>query len=194
MNLAIHIEVSGEAQEVLRRLSDGRVLGAVGAAMDRENQFTIAHISAVRMRGNDGKPFDAGLHVLGIRTNRYRSSLRNSKAVVSGSQVESAIGSNVKYAGIHEFGGTIKVGARKGVARLRTDRSGGLMRQVGHGNLAVFARGGHKRVKAVPYVAPAHEIQMPERAPVRSGIEDRARDYGSAVSGAIVNFWAGNKS
>lgn len=193
MTPAIKIELTAEALELLGRMKDPEVLGAVAREMDAQNQLTIAHISSARMKGNNGKSWPAELHVLGIRTNRYRASLRNSAARVSGDQVQSAIGSNVKYAGIHEFGGRIKVGARKGTARLRTDKSGTLVRQKGYAHLAVFARAGHKRVKEVAYEAKAHEIVIPERAPVRSGIEDRKKEYGLGVSRAIVSFWSSKK-
>jgi phage gpG-like protein len=193
MTPEIKFELSAEAQALAARLGDGKVLGAVAQALDRENELTIAHISSVRMRGNNGKPFPAELHVLGIRTARYVKSLRRSNARVSESQVESSIGSNVKYAGIHEFGGVIKVGARKGTARLRTDKSGTLLRQRGHENLAVFARANHKRVKQVAYEAAAHEIHMPARRPVQSGIEDRQKEYSESISGAIVGFWEGHE-
>lgn len=189
----IKFELSAEAAEMAARLGDRKALVTVARALDAENQLTIAHISTVRMRGNDGKSWPVELHVLGIRTGRFYKSLRHSRAVVSGEQVDSAIGSNVKYAGIHEFGGTIKVGARKGVARLRENKGGTLVRQPSNGNLAVFARKTHKRVKQVAYEAKAHDIEIPARAPVTHGIQDRAADYGASVSAALLNFWGKSK-
>lgn len=191
MTPQIKIELDKAAAELAARLGGKEVMPVVAAAMDVENLLTISHISEHRMRGNNGKSWPAELHVLGIRTNRYRQSLRHSQAQVNGSQVTGGIGSNVKYAGIHEFGGTIKIGARSGVARLRTDKSGNLLRQKSNAHLAVFARASHKQVKEVAFTAEAHEIEMPERRPVRSGIEDRAAKYGQGISKAIIEFWAG---
>lgn len=191
MTPQIKIELDKAAEELLRRMGGKEVMPVVAAAMDVENLLTISHISEHRMRGNNGKAWPSELHILGIRTNRYRASLRHSQAQVSGTLVTGGIGSNVKYAGIHEFGGTIKIGARTGVARLRTDKSGNLLRQKSNAHLAVFAKAGHKRVKEVAYMSAAHEIRMPARRPVRSGIEDRAGKYGQGISKAIIQFWKG---
>lgn len=194
MSDAIKIELSKEAGDAASRIGDREaLLRQIARSIDTENQLTIAHISTVRMRGNNGKPFAPEMHVLGIRSARLIKSVRASKAQAVGSSVTGGIGSNVKYAGTHEFGGRIKIPARQGTARLRTDRSGSLMRQIGFPKLAVFARRKHKQVKEVAYSAAAHEINMPARAPIRTGIEDRKPQYGTAISNAIVNFWEKNQ-
>jgi phage gpG-like protein len=140
------------------------------------------------MKGNDGKPFPPEMHILGIRTGHYAQSIRASKATISGTAIESSIGSNVIYAGVHEFGARIEHKARTGTARLRTDAHGNLLRR---GNLATFARSGHKRVKEVAYEAGAHTLEIPARAPVTTGIEDRLDDYRSAISEACAAAWKG---
>lgn len=72
-------------------------------------------------------------------------------------------GTNVVYAGIHQFGGEIRRAAYSSWARLRTDAGGRLLRQQDHSRLAVFARATHKRVSVVRYTVDAHTIKMPAR-------------------------------
>ncbi|KUY86862.1 virion morphogenesis protein, partial [Burkholderia sp. RF4-BP95] len=59
------------------------------------------------------------------------------------------VGTNVVYAAIHQFGGTIQRHPMSGYVRLRKDRNGMIMRQADHPHLAVFAKNSHKRVKIV---------------------------------------------
>ena len=76
------------------------------------------------------------------------------------------IGTNVVYAAIHQFGGVIDRAAHSSWGALRTDRQGNLLRQGVKGrlkNLAVFAKGSHKRVKKIRYTVAAHQINMPAR-------------------------------
>jgi phage gpG-like protein len=190
MSEALKIELSDAVSGLAAKTGDrDGMLRQIARTLDEQNQLTIAHISTVRMRGNNGKPFPVEMHVLGIRSARLIKSIRASKAQVSGSVVEGGIGSNVKYAGPHEFGARIKIPAREGTVRLRTDRSGSLMRQIGFPTLAVFARRKHKQAKEISYSAAAHDINIPARAPIRTGIQDRRPQYGTAIANAITVFW-----
>lgn len=76
------------------------------------------------------------------------------------------VGSNAVYAAIHQFGGTIDRAAFSSWGALRTDRHGNLLRQGSEGrakNLAVFAKGSHKRTRAIRYTVAAHQIRIPAR-------------------------------
>lgn len=76
------------------------------------------------------------------------------------------VGSNVAYAAIHQFGGSIHRAAFSSWGALRTDRQGNLLRQGDKGrrkNLAVFAKASHKRVKAIRYTVGEHDIEIPAR-------------------------------
>src|SRR3546814_20492515 len=59
------------------------------------------------------------------------------------------VGTNVVYARIHQEGGEIQFAPRSGTTRLRTNARGNLLRQGANGNLAVFARDSHTRVRTV---------------------------------------------
>lgn len=76
------------------------------------------------------------------------------------------LGSNWPSARIHNQGGTIKRAGKSGSVRLRTNAKGQLLRQGQEGrsaNLAVFARGGHKRAVERAFTHGAYEIHMPAR-------------------------------
>ena len=130
--------------------------------IDLQNELTVGHIQATRMSGRGPFPVEEGR--LGVRTGRLRQSLRPSKATIAGGKtIVSAIGTNVIYMGPHEFGFT------------------GLV------NVRAHARRGKKGVHQVK--AHARQANVPSRAPIRQGIEDRAPAYGRAISEAFVRGW-----
>lgn len=167
-------------------------LRAVAKGLKSENQMTVGHIQQAHLTGRG--PFAVAEHKLGVRSGRLRGALWATEPTVEGQVVTSAIGDNVVYAAIHEFGGRIVRKPHTGKVRLRTDRAGNLARQTWHGNLAVFARKGHKLAKEVEYKSEGYVIDMPERAPVRTGIRERLADYGRGISRELVRAWAENKT
>jgi phage virion morphogenesis protein len=72
-------------------------------------------------------------------------------------------GSNVVYARIHQLGGKIQKLAFSSTLRLRTTRSGALLRQADHANLSRFAKAHHKQAVTRRYTVGAHAITMPAR-------------------------------
>lgn len=183
----IKIEPTPEARKLLKdmRTLPDRLLQAIAGAINKENQFTIAHIQRDRMKQNNNKSFPPALHILGIRSGNYRASLNSPPARIEGEKVVSSIGSNLPYPAIHEFGGTIHRAAHSGKVRLREDAHGNLLRQVKDARLAVFARKTHKRAREVEYNAKAYDIRIPARAPVTTGIRDRRAAYDTAITTAI---------
>ncbi len=146
------------------------ILPAIARAMDEQNLLTIGHISRTRMHGQG--PYPESEHRLGVRSGRLWKSLHASKARVTGFGVQSAIGSNIKYAGIHEFGGEIK-------PHRIVPRSAKALR-FKLGGKTIFAR-------SVQHPG-AH---YPARAPIYHGIKDRAQEMGAAFSQAAVNALEG---
>lgn len=189
MSVKVKIQLTEQAQKVVAGLKvmPGTVLGAVASAMGKENLLTVSYIQREHLTGQG--PFPVEQHKLGVVTNRLRSSLNASTPVVQGQQVISDIGSNVKYAAIHEFGGRIHHSARQTTLRHRVDARGNLLRQLNHPNLAVFAGRKHKRARATEVTIPAHDVNMPERAPIRTGIAACAPNYSKSISRAIVQAW-----
>lgn len=74
-----------------------------------------------------------------------------------------SIGSNVAYAAIHQFGGTINRAPYSSSVRLRTDAKGKLLRQPTNSKLAVFAKDSHKRALSRRYTVGAYGITIPAR-------------------------------
>lgn len=185
----ISIPITTNAEAALAQMQNlaPQLLAAVARTMDDENLLTIGHINAQRMTGKG--PFPVSEHKLGVRTGNLRRSLRASKTRLVGDSLVSTIGSNIVYAGIHEFGGVIKHPPRAGSVRLRTNQQGALLRQKNNPSLAVFAGRRHKSAKEVAFTAGAHEVTMPARAPIATGIEDRRAAYGEAVSKTIEETW-----
>lgn len=146
------------------------VLPALTRALDAQMQITLGHITARRMTGRG--PYPASEHKLGVRTGRLRQSLRASKAVVRGGNIEAGIGTNVKYAGLHEFGGTI-------APHTITARLGKSLRFV-IGGKVIFR-------KSVKHPGATY----PERAPIYTGIEDRQNEIAAALSTAAIKALEG---
>lgn len=182
----VKITLTPQAQKIAENLQalPSSALTVIAAAMSKEDVLTISHIQKERLTGQG--PFPVEEHKLGVRTNRLRGSLVSTPARIEGNTVVSAIGSNVKYAGIHEFGGRIRKPARTATVRHRIDSRGALVRQLGNPNLAIFAKSKHKRARETSVTIPAHDIEMPERAPVRTGIADRADNYSRSISAALI--------
>lgn len=182
----MNIPLTSNATNILRALArmPADMLAAMKRELDEQNQLTVGHIQANRLSGKG--PFDPSLGKLGVRTNRYRQSVRRSPAIITGSSISSAIGTNLKpYPTIHEFGGAFT--RKAGSVRLRTDASGALMRRGPNGRLATFAGRRHKRAKVVHF--DAHGVKVPARAPLQRGIADKAPDYARRLPTAIVSTW-----
>ncbi|KWH56310.1 phage virion morphogenesis protein [Burkholderia cepacia] len=94
------------------------------------------------------------------------------------------VGTNVVYAAIHQFGGSIERHPMSGIVRLRKDKNGMLLRQPGHVHLAVFAKNRHKRVETVKWTrSQGWTIKIPARPFLMLtetdclGIEGEVSDY-----------------
>lgn len=186
------ITLSAEAEALLARLEDrAGMLQAIAKALDLQTQLTVGHIVKTRLRGKG--PFPPSEHRLGERSHKLWKSLRGTKAIIVGDAVTTTVGSEAAYAGIHEVGGTIHRKSSTGFVRLRTDPRGNLLRQGAGGKLAIFAKKSHKRFESVRYKKGGYDILIPERAPIRTGIADRLREIGSAISAAIIRFWQKGK-
>ena len=161
MSDSLDITVSGDAMEYLRNLADrSKVLPALQRAMDRQNTLTVSYIQ----RNNMSLPKDGptSLSGLRVRSNRLRSSLRASRATITGDGIQSAIGSNVEYAAILEFGGTTAPHVILPKRKKALAFGGKCYGKVNH---------------------PGSRIEG--RHYVRRGIEDRLGDYTSAFTKTI---------
>lgn len=172
----ITIELTPNSVATMERLRGlpNTILTAIAAAMDYQNELTIGAIQRNKLskRGPD---------TLGVVTGRLRKSINRSAARIEGEAVESTIGSNVAYAGVHEFGfsGEVNVSSfyRKNP---RADVT------------ATGPRGGKKLIAAGVSLVRSHRrmMNMPARAYIRTTIEERAPAYSKEIE-KRVNAAAG---
>lgn len=184
----LSIRLSPPAEAIVNSLTTlpARMLRGIASALREENENAIAITTTVYTGfPKDGPPVPGGLrHQSGL----YNRSLRQQEPVISGNSVISAIGTNVPYARLHEFGGEITRTSKPGTARLRTNARGELIR--GSTGGAVFAKATHKRAREVKFAGgKTFTAEYPERAPVRKGIRDNLPNYRAAISNAIVAAW-----
>lgn len=161
MSASVTITFTSEALAVLARFATlpERVLVALKEGLDEQNQYTVAHIIRARLTGKGPFPPDQGR--LGVRTGLLRRSVRATPAIIVGQTVTATIGTNVKYAGVHEFGGTLLIKRKPNQKRLRT-------------------------AKEIALRGSTYKVTYPERAPIRNGIEDKADDYTRLISRKII--------
>ena len=111
-------------------------------------------------------------------------------------RTHATVGTNVRYAAIHQLGGTIQRAAYSKQVRHRTNAKGELLRAAGfNGKGLVFAKGSHKRAQARWFEVPAHAINIPARPylpftgegvlqrSTRDGVMQRTNDYLASLVG-----------
>ena len=191
----MRIEITSNAQVALAQLRviPEAMLKAIAAALDRENELTVGHIQAQHLTGHG--PFPVEEHKLGVVTNRLRSSVRPELATIQEGDIKSAIGSNVIYAGPHEGGVDKMVGVR---AFTRHDSRGDVFAQGASARFS-WRDGKITRVRKAQASASGisnvrafqRHMRMPARAPIATGMAERAENYSEAISAAILSTWEG---
>jgi phage gpG-like protein len=151
----LNIEITGNAAEILRELQafPQEMRKAIAGALDVENQMTMRHIGQNKLSRR-------GPTTLGRVTSTLLQSLRATPVQVGSTSVETAIGTNVEYAGVHERGAVIRA---KNKPYLR------------------FNVGGRWVQKK--------SVTLPARRWLSSGIEERADNYSRALGEAIERAW-----
>lgn len=166
----ISIAIKSNAAEVLRHLREfpAAMAQGIAKALDRRNELTVGQIQARKLS-------QRGPTTLGVVTNRLRSSVRPALAQVAGpSRIVSAIGSNVAYAGAHEYGfnGSVQIPAHT--------------RKV----TQIF---GHPLKTPATAQVRAHSAKrhIPARAFISTTVEEEAGKYSADISAAILRAWQG---
>lgn len=154
----------------LERPARRELLSALGQEVEGQTRRRLNQARGSEV-GPDGKPWPEWSKEYEDTRHENHRMLQDSGRLldsithrVSGDVV--AVGTNVKYAAVHQFGGRMKRKERKVTVRLRTNARGELLRQGAQGplaNLAVFAKARHKRVRAMEATVPEHEVNMPAR-------------------------------
>jgi hypothetical protein len=143
-DVTVKIELPPESQALIKKFQDmpQELPKAVKRGMDFALSVVRGRIQANRLSGKG--PYPPSEHRLGFGPGKgnLARSLREEPAVIRGQEVTGAIGSNVFYGKIHEFG--VRYTSRKGKA-----------------------------------------VDVPERAPVRTGINENAEFIAGEISKAI---------
>lgn len=175
MSSPIVIELDSNAAAILAAL--GRFTPAmqqsIARALDLENELSIGYMQANKLSLRSPT-------TLGVVSNRLRPSMRKSAAVVGETTVDSSIGTNVKYAAIHEFGfdGVVQVKQHKRriIAYDRYEKRGSRFIQTQSG------------IKGIVKPHSMH-MRMPQRSFIRTTIEERRSNYSQSISAAISSAW-----
>jgi phage gpG-like protein len=170
------MRVNETASAMLSRAWTDDVLRGLQRTMDEQNQFTISKIQ----RYNKGKgPYPVAQHRLGHVSGFWAKSIHAPKARIVGTSVASSIGSPIEYAAAHEFGfrGAVNVRAK---ARRQQSRNVGKSGRFGVKDKSAVAFG-FANVKAF-----TRQVNIPARAPITHGIEDRKAEYERAMSASII--------
>lgn len=177
--MSLTITLSPHAQALLAAAPQWpmAIKQGIRGALNKELSLAVGHIQRTKLSRR-------GPSTLGVITNRLRSSVWQQPAEISGDVIVAAIGSNVRYAGIHEFGGTFTRTTKAGSVRLKADASGNVQKR---GNLATFAKRGAARVKTVSFAGgKSYSVTVPARAPFRTGLQERSPNLSRALSSAVV--------
>lgn len=171
----LKIELTPEALALLAAYPEKTRIAAekMAEALDHQNELTISLAQSEKLSAS-------GPDTLGVRTGLLRRSLRRSDATVSADEITGAIGTNVKYAGVHEFGFDGDVSVQPFTRRQRSrDILGGKS---------------HKKVLSagIAFVKGfTRHMRMPERSFIRSSISERLEQYGEGLSSAILEALGG---
>jgi hypothetical protein len=189
----VEFQISSNAAAIARQVKEftPRMSVAIAAAMDQEDQLTVGKIQVSHLTAPGAtKPLPPSEHRLRSISNRLRGSLNAIPAKITGNVIDAGIGSNVAYAGAHEFGfdGTVQVKAHsrrrfevKPAPRVFNPKTGKI-----HATKATRTPTGD----TISVKAHSMHMRMPERAPIRTGIQERAGNYSASISTAIVAAWA----
>ena len=130
--------------------------------MAKMGQLTISKAQQERFTGRG--PFPVSANRLGDRSGRLRRSLEASRPIVDGSgSVSMAMGSNVKYFSVHEFGfsGSVNVGKARVQSYTHPNAFGR-----GALDISSHTRRAHSRA-----------MQMPARRPLGAAIEEHSLTF-----------------
>lgn len=184
----ITLTLTPEARAVLAQVQrfPERMATGLAASLDRENELSIGQIQRTRLSRR-------GPETLGVVTNRLRSSISRAPARLGedGRTLVSAIGSNVEYAGAHEYGfrGTVPVRAHTR-RRFETRSVGGATLDPRTGRIKKARKKTVREQSGIAQVrAHTRQVAIPERAYIRRTVEARAGAYEQSLSRAILRAW-----
>lgn len=188
MSTTVVIQLGPDAAALLEKLKayPREMQQAIRRGMDRANALVTRQMTRSRFTGKG--PFPVSEGKLGVRTGRLRRSLLWAKATIDpAGNVTGAIGSNVEYMGVHEFGfsGEVQVRAHR---RSRFTAGG---KQISIANASKLRGKKKETLSASTHDVRGHSrrVNVPERAPVRRGISDGKATYADEITKALAAAW-----
>jgi phage gpG-like protein len=128
-----------------------------------------------------------------VVTNRLRGSIRASKAVVTSGGIHSALGTNVGYAGVHEFGFEGKVTVKAHTRRIYEYAQGTATQAVldpRTGRISRTKAPKRKTTGVIQVRTHTRNVKMPARAFIRRTIEARSGAYSVAIGTALSRIFS----
>ena len=174
------IQITSDAAAAAAQLKafPEKMVAGIVRALDYLNEITVGYIQATKLSLRGPK-------TLGVISNRLRDSIRRTNAILTADGIESGIGSNVAYAGIHEFGfdgdEQVKSHKRRMIAFDRYEKKGSHFEQTQWG------------IKGTVRAFTRH-MRMPARAYIRTSLQERSAEYTAEISSAILAAWQGGAS
>lgn len=199
MSTTIDITISTNLARLIREGPGRLILRALARAMDLENELTIG--AAVKDRMSFPRTGPSTLEGLRVQTGLLRRSLRRSNATITGNLVESAIGSNVKYFGPHEFGydgeQQVKQHQRKAPDRIQADSQHRVSFRTAH-RLGLLTKRGQARKGYQVIAGGVHTVKafkrklhLPARRMVFNTVLARSRNYARTMEREVVKELGG---
>ena len=167
MNLETTIQITPDLSSALAGLKPEPMLKAVALGMKRGTLMIAAEIQKTRLSGKG--PFAPSLKKLGVDTGRLRQSVRGTAPQINGTTVTTSIGSNVSYAAAHEFGFKGSVNVKRHEVTMK----------------ALFGRK-LKSPLRFSRLASKRNVNIPERRPFRTGIEENIHMVENEITRAIT--------
>lgn len=181
----MEIKITSNAAETASKLEamPKAMLEGIASVLDYQNEMSVGQIQATKLSRR-------GPTTLGVISNRLRSSIRPARAVLSGGNFESSIGSNVSYAAVHEFGIDEDVAVR---AHQRKVHSVSLTTAIFNPKTGKISKrkSSPSVTQLVSVKAFTRHMKIPARRYIASTVESRQGDYVSALSQAVQSAWNG---
>lgn len=192
----VRLTLSPGLQRLVQRGAPAVVNPAIARALDEQNELTIGQ--TVRERMSFPRTGPATMEGLRVQSGRLRRSLTRSRAVVTPSGVTSAIGSNVRYFGTHEFGfsGTQSVPAhQRRLPKRYALTTGQTISPSVAARAGFLTKGGKLRAGlgeellqgAVSVRAHQRRVNIPAREMVQRTILARVPAYANAIGREVSN-------
>lgn len=174
----ITIEMPPESRALVAQLAHlpEATRAAIVRGMDKAGALVTGRIQAERLTGEG--PFPVAQGRLGVVSGRLRGSVRWTRTTAFGTTFRQTIGTNVRYAGVHEFGYNGQVAIPAHTRRVFTEPKNPATGKPRRSKVRVAT--GIANVRAH-----TRWLQIPARAPFGHGLADHAAEYPKQITAEL---------